>query len=1584
MKIVRSEGGWLALLILALASATSHATTNTFTVVNTNNSGPGSFRAAIISANSKPVADTNLIVFAITNSTASGVQTIRPASSLDTITRRVIIDGYTQPGASSNTLVNGDNAVLLVEINYTIPGGFNGDGLVVAPTAGGSTIRGLVIDNGWSRGIIIRATNTVVEGCFIGPDPTGSNQVVQGNAQGVSLDFSFDTSFSRVGGTSPGARNVISGNATEIVIQTGSNQVVQGNFIGLDKTGTNGLVPNGQGILVGGAINVQIGGTNAAARNVVAYAASGTGILISGATGARVQGNFIGTDVTGSIGLGLTTGIRVDNGSTATQIGGATVTPGTPPGNVINALGGGGTGIVLDSTASSNVVQGNLIGTDATGIRPIGVATYGLQIVGPFNTIGSNVIATGPFGIYMDGDHGIVHGNLIQRNFLGTDITGTNFLGNGQGVFIDRSFANTISNNVIAGNSGTGVIVSGFNATSNAVLANSIFANGSLGIDLSSGGNFSQTNPVITGVAFGGGNVTLSGTLKSGTNASFRLEFFGNASCDGSGFGEGQTFLGFTNVTTDASGSAAFATTLANVGGQSTFTATATDTNGNTSEFSACASDSGPCSITCPANMVVSTSPNQCGAVVTFLPATTGNCGAVNSSPPSGSFFPKGTNTVSCTSASGTNCTFTITVLDTVLPAIMCPANIVTNVPLAQTNAVVNYSAPAVTDNCGVATTNSSPASGSLFPLGTTTVTCTATDTAGNTNTCSFTVTVAHTNAPPVAQCRNVTTNADASCQAAVAAAAVDNGSFDSDGTITNLTLNPPGPYAKGTNAVTFTVVDNLGASNSCAATIVVLDTTPPGITCPANIITNAPAGQTSMILNYPAPVVTDNCPGVTTNSSPASGSVFPLGTTTVNCTATDTSGNTNFCSFTVTVNPTHADRFWTNVLGGIYQSAPNWLGTIVPNVLDNAHFNSNATYQITWTGDAAAANAFFDASSGTVTQAIGARSWLLTNSYVVGQNAGSTATVVHASGTLRVTNSIGTAQLEVRRGTHQFNAGLIDVDQLVLTNTAGQFEFNGGTLITRAATITNADFNVGAVGSTPAILDARAGAGVVLSNNLVIGMNVSASQLLLTNGGKVFDSDAYVGLAANANSNAVFVTGAGSVWNNRDELHVGYSGSFNHLVISNGGMVISSRGTIGSFLPTVSNAVFVTGAGSVWSNRTSSGISVGQFGSFNQLVISDGGTVFNSGSANIGFLEGNSNAVVVTGAGSVLRNNGGLSLGSGGSFSQLVVSNAGAVFASSFTMGFVTDTVSSTNHRAVVDGGNLYITNAPANAAMDIRFGTNQLNSGLIVADRLVLTNTLGKFEFNGGTLSVRTSTVANGQAFFVGDGVNPALLNLVGTGVHSFSNTVTLRSNATLAGSGTISNVVIVQNGARLVPGLPQSGIGKMILSLPPSLNGTVIMEISKNGNVLTNDEIQLAGSVTYSGSLIVSNLGPTVLQAGDRFRLFSATSYKNVFLNLNLPPLDPGLSWTNKLVVDGSIEIIGSPRFTAVAHVGTNLVISGGDGPSNGTYTVLSSTNLTLALTSWTRLLTNQFDSLGGFVFTNPINPAVPVRFFRLQVP
>ena len=592
--------------------------TTTFPVTNTAVNGIGSLRQAILDANGNAGADT--INFNIPASdpncdATTHVCTIKPTNAfpLPAITDQVTIDGYSQPGAHANTLANGDDAVLLIEIDGSSPD--PGQGPTFQGAASGSVIKGLVVNHGWSFAILVQTSNITVEGCFIGIDPSGT--VARANSNGVFADFNTPTSGMRIGGTSPGQRNVISGNGAGIYFQSGANHVVQGNFIGTNRNGTT-AVPNGTAIQVQQSDDVLIGGTTVQQRNIIANI---TGIVVTTAARTRIQGNFIGTDVTGTVALGnhFNTGVDVDFAASATQIGGLTSTPGMPPGNVIS---GSGVGLQV-GTGSNNVtntaVMGNLIGTDASGTNGLGNLT-GITIVDPSNTIGGtdplarNIISANGTGINLGGTEAGAQNNKVQGNFIGTDITGTQLLGNGgDGVFA-LAPNNTIGGisvvpgqnpgNLIAGNGGRGVHILG---TGIAVLGNSIHSNGSLGIELENdgvtandpcdgdlGGNNRQNFPVITSSSSGAGMVMLSGSLDSLANSTFRLEFFSSAAGDPSGNGEGRTFLGaLDNVQTNGSCIANFGPVSFPVpAGQSVVTATATRLDGSlnpieTSEFSA-------------------------------------------------------------------------------------------------------------------------------------------------------------------------------------------------------------------------------------------------------------------------------------------------------------------------------------------------------------------------------------------------------------------------------------------------------------------------------------------------------------------------------------------------------------------------------------------------------------------------------------------------------------------------------------------------------------------------------------------------------------------------------------------------------------------------------------------------------------------------------------------------------------------------------------------------------------------------------------------------------------------------------------
>ncbi|MDX2043262.1 MAG: HYR domain-containing protein [Acidobacteriota bacterium] len=309
------------------------------------------------------------------------------------------------------------------------------------------------------------------------------------------------------------------------------------------------------------------------------------------------------------------------------------------------------------------------------------------------------------------------------------------------------------------------------------------------------------------------------------------------------------------------------------------------------------------CTVTCPSNITTVADAGQCSAVVNFSPTIGGTCGTVTCSPASGTAFSVGTTTVTCSQAGGSpSCSFTVTVTDNQNPTISaCPTNQTANAG-ANCTAAVTFATPTATDNCG-ATVTCVPASGANFPLGVTTVTCTARDAANNTASCSFTVTVNDMTAPSIGACpSNQTASAGANCTAPV--------TFSTPTANDNCTASPTvacspasgSSFALGVTTVTCTATDAANNSSSCSFTVTVNDVTPPTISCPGNQAAGSSGG--AVTVNYPAPTAMDNCtatPTVTCN--PASGSSFPVGVTTVSCTARDAANNpSQACSFTVTV----------------------------------------------------------------------------------------------------------------------------------------------------------------------------------------------------------------------------------------------------------------------------------------------------------------------------------------------------------------------------------------------------------------------------------------------------------------------------------------------------------------------------------------------------------------------------------------------------------------------------------------------------------------------------------------------------------
>jgi len=305
---------------------------------------------------------------------------------------------------------------------------------------------------------------------------------------------------------------------------------------------------------------------------------------------------------------GNTTGLVLSAGNTTVR------------GLVINDFQGTGSGAGVAISlvfAGGNHIEGNFLGTDPTGTLARGNRQHGVgleagsnnNIVGGTVPAARNVISANAGAAFFLG----TSGNTIQGNFVGTQKDGVSPLGNGTGIIMVT--VGNANNNLIGGTVPAAGNVVAFNeigvgsesaaGTGNAILGNSIFSSSGLGIDLltsggqgvtpndpgdgDTGANNLQNFPVLTSATFAGGNVTIGGTLNSAVNATFRVEFFANATCHPSGHGEGRTFLGFKDVTTDGAGNASVSSPqFAFDVNQLVFTATATDAASNTSEFSQC------------------------------------------------------------------------------------------------------------------------------------------------------------------------------------------------------------------------------------------------------------------------------------------------------------------------------------------------------------------------------------------------------------------------------------------------------------------------------------------------------------------------------------------------------------------------------------------------------------------------------------------------------------------------------------------------------------------------------------------------------------------------------------------------------------------------------------------------------------------------------------------------------------------------------------------------------------------------------------------------------------------------------------
>ncbi len=429
------------------------------------------------------------------NIAGAGPHVISLSGALPVITDTIIIDGTTEPDFS----YAGDGSPRPVVVLDGATAGL-ADGIVLGAGSGGSEIRGLVIQNFQNDGILVQSGNNLIAGNILGLQSDGVT-IAGNNLVGAGLhgNIRIESANNTVGGLTPADRNIISG----------------GGFSGV--------------VLFG-----------------------------AGATGNQIRGNFIGTDISGTLARGNNQeGIEIQDASGNT-IGGTV----TGARNIISA--NGSDGMEIDN-GDNNIIQGNYIGTDVTGTVMLGNVRDGIDI-------NENV-----------GDGAT--GNLIG----GTDPRAAN---------------------LIAGNGMFGIEVRDAPTINNTILGNSIHNNGLIGIQLTTDGvvtlndvgdadadsNNQQNFPVLTAADTNTvGTIVIDGTLNSTANSFFRIEFFASSAADGSGYGEGETYLGHVNVATDGSGNASFSAPLsATVANGAVISATATRSDDgtyttftDTSEFAA-------------------------------------------------------------------------------------------------------------------------------------------------------------------------------------------------------------------------------------------------------------------------------------------------------------------------------------------------------------------------------------------------------------------------------------------------------------------------------------------------------------------------------------------------------------------------------------------------------------------------------------------------------------------------------------------------------------------------------------------------------------------------------------------------------------------------------------------------------------------------------------------------------------------------------------------------------------------------------------------------------------------------------------
>ena len=492
---------------------------------------------------------------------------------------------------------------------------------------------------------------------------------------------------------------------------------------------------------------------------------------------------------------------------------------------------------------------------------------------------------------------------------------------------------------------------------------------------------------------------------------------------------------------------------------------------------------------------------------------------------------------------------------------------------------------------------------------------------------------------------------------------------------------------------------------------------------------------------------------------------------------------------------------------------------------------------------------------------------------------------------------------------------------------------------------------------------------GGIWSNtgNFYVGNQGAGNQLIITNGGVVYDTVGRVGNNANASNTTVLVTGANSVWNNTGNLYFGISGQGNQMTIANGGTVVNTTGTIGYNASGSNTTVLVTGAGSSWTNVAlyvggQNGSSMG-----NQLTISNGGTVYNT-TATLGtFTNANNNAVLVTGTNSVWNNTGTLTVGATGSYNQVTINNAGAVYTPTVVLG---NMAGANSNALVINGGTLWantISNGFGTGGTVTLYGGTlaPLNANGTWSSAMALSNTttFSIADTGGVARTVTVSGILSGSGGLTKMGAGTLVFNNANTyGGETFIGQGAL-SIAQLSSLPNYANGgFVVSNGATLAVqiGVGDSNIGTLLGttnflaganlgfdSSAGSFSSAAVISNGVNGSlgvaIFGGNAVTLSGANTYSGGTVLSAgglvLGNVNALGTGPLTNTSSTAHLDASVDLSA-----GTGVTNAIYSVGPLVISNQNNLTLSGPITT--VTNSATGGTGGSLNKYGSANLMLA--------------------------------------